>query len=92
MSARAFVRQWLGRTLLLLLWSLVAWGGLLLLLALFEAASEGVRPVLARVLPARGASVWAWINALSVALSLCVGLVLAGLGVAWRRRGGGRHP
>jgi hypothetical protein len=92
MSARAFVRQWLGRTLLLLLWSLVAWGALLLLLALVDAASEGVRPVLVRVLPARGASVWAWINALSVALSVVVGLVLAGLGVASRRRGGSPHP
>ena len=86
MGARAFVRQWFLRTLLLLLWSLVAWGALLSLLALVDAAGEGLRPVLARLLPTRGASIWTWLNALSVALAVAVG-VLAGGYLAWTRRG-----
>ncbi len=86
MGARAFVRQLFLRTLLLLLWSLVAWGALLLLLALVDAAGEGLSPVLARLLPTRGASVWTWLNALSVAFSVAVG-VLAGGYLAWTRRG-----
>ena len=78
MSARAFVVQWLARTALLLLWSLVAWGALLLVLTLVDAVGEGPGPALARLLPARGASVWAWLNALSVG---------AGAGGGARRRG-----
>lgn len=85
MGARALVRQWLLRALLLLLWSLVAWGALLVLLALASAAGEGLRPALARLLPSRGASLWAWLNGLSVALALAVG-VLAGGYLAWTRR------
>ena len=85
MSARAFAAQWLARTTLLLLWSLAAWGALLVLLTLVDAVGEGPRPALARLLPAHGASMWAWLNALSVGLALAVGLVVAGL--AWTRRG-----
>ena len=85
MGARVFVVQWLARTALLLLWSLAAWGALLLLLTLVDAVGEGPRPALARLLPARGASVWAWLNALTVMLALAVGLVVGG--IAWSRRG-----
>jgi hypothetical protein len=84
MSARVFAVQWLARTALLLLWSLVAWGALLALLTLVDAIGEGPGPPLARLLPAGGASVWAWLNALSVMLALAVGLV--GAGIAWSRR------
>ena len=84
MTARAFALDWLVRTALLLLWSLVAWGALLLLLTLVHALGEGFRPALARLLPARGASVWAWLNALSVGLAASVGLVAGGF-LAWRR-------
>ena len=84
MSARFFAVQWLARTALLLLWSLVAWGALLVLLTLVDAVGEGPGPALARLLPADGASVWAWLNALSVMLALAVGLV--GAGIAWSRR------
>ena len=67
-----------------LLWSLVAWGALLVFLTLVDAVGEGPGPALARLLPAGGASVWAWLNALSMMLALAVGLV--GAGIAWSRR------
>ncbi|HYN02940.1 MAG TPA: hypothetical protein VE359_10880 [Vicinamibacteria bacterium] len=82
--ARTLVLQPLARAALLMLWSLVAWGALLFLLTLVDAVGEGLRPALARLLPARGASVWAWLNALSVMLALAVGLF--GAGIAWSRR------
>ncbi len=85
MSARAFALQSIVRTVLLLLWSLVAWGALLLLVTLLDVAGEGVRPALVRLLPSRGASAWAWLNALSAALAMGVGLVAGGL-FAWGRR------
>jgi len=66
-------------------WSLAAWGALLLLLTLVDAVGEGPGPALTRLLPAAGASVWAWLNALSVMLALAVGLVVGG--IAWSRRG-----
>jgi hypothetical protein len=84
MRARTLVLQPLARAALLLLWSLVAWGALLVFLTLVDAVGEGLRPALGRLLPASGASVWAWLNALSVALALAVGLV--GAGIAWSRR------
>jgi hypothetical protein len=84
MSARVLVSQWIGRTSLLVLWSLAAWGALLLLVTLVDVVGEGLGPPLARLLPGRGASLWAWLNALSVALALAVGLV--GGGVAWANR------
>ena len=84
MRARTLVLQPLARTALLILWSLVAWGALLLLLTLVDAVGEGPWPALARLVPASGASVWAWLNALSMMLALSVGLV--GAGIAWSRR------
>jgi hypothetical protein len=85
MGARDVLRQLLLRTLLMLLWSLVGWGALLLLLALVNAVGEGPGPALARLLPSRGSSIWAWLNGLSAALALAVG-VLAGGYLAWARR------
>jgi len=89
MSARAFALDWLARTALLLLWSLVAWGALLLLLTLVGAVGEGPGPALARLLPAAGASVWAWLNALSVGLAVAVGRVVGG--ITWTRRGSAQN-
>jgi hypothetical protein len=89
MTARAFALDWLARTALLLLWSLVAWGALLLLLTLVGAVGEGPGPALARLLPAAGASVWAWLNALSVGLAVAVGLVAGG--ITWTRRGSAQN-
>ena len=84
MRARTVVVQPLARAALLILWSLVAWGALLVLLTLVDAVGEGPWPALARLVPASGASVWAWLNALSMMLALAVGLV--GAGIAWSRR------
>jgi hypothetical protein len=90
MGVRTVVVRPLARAALLILWSLVAWGALLFLLTLVDAVSEGLRPALARLLPVRGASVWAWLNALSVGLAVAVGLV--GAGLAWTRRGPAPTP
>jgi hypothetical protein len=84
MRARTLVLQPLARAALLLLWSLVAWGALLVFLTLADAVGEGLGPALARLQPASGASGWAWLNALSMVLALVVGLV--GAGIAWSRR------
>jgi hypothetical protein len=86
-TARVFALGWLARTALLLLWSLVAWGALLLAMTLVDAVGEGVGPALARLLPGRGASVWAWLNTFAVALAVSVGLLAGGLlgSTRWRR-------
>lgn len=91
MSARALVASWLGRAALLAFWSLVAWGALLLFLTLADAAAEGVSPALARLVPPQGASLWAWVNGISVGLAIAVGLIAAGL-VLSARRGRGDPP
>lgn len=82
---RRLAYQWLARGALLVLWSLVAWGALLLVVTFTRALDEGLRPALAHLLPPREASVWAWLNTLSAALALAVGIVVGGL-VAWARR------
>ena len=63
------------------------WGTLLLGAAVFDAPSEGAGAVLARILPARGASLWAWLNVLTAGLALVVWLLVAGM-LAWSRRSG----
>jgi hypothetical protein len=79
MSARALVLRWLGRTALLLAWSLVVWGALLDLVTLLAVASEGPGPALARVVPPPDASLWVWANLASMVLAPAVGLAGAGL-------------
>jgi hypothetical protein len=69
---------------MLSLWALVAWGGLLLLVLLGHAVTEGPRAALARLLPEHDTSAWGWLNALSAAVALAVGLVAVGLFV-WTR-------
>jgi hypothetical protein len=76
--------RWLARAVLLILWSLVAWGALLLVVTFTRMIGEGFRPAVAHLLPPRGASAWAWLNTLSAALALAVGVVVGGL-LAWTR-------
>ena len=61
------------------------WGTLLLCAALLALPGEGVRAVVTRLVPAHGASLWSWLNALTAALALVVWLLLALL-FAWNRR------
>ena len=75
---------WLARSALLVLWALVAWGGLLLLVSLGHAVSEGPWPALARLLPSHETSAWGWLNALAAGLALAVVCAAAGLW-AWGR-------
>jgi hypothetical protein len=89
-SAQVLAVRWLARTALLLFWSLAAWGALLLLVTLVGAVGEGVGPPLARLFPVGGASLWAWLNALSAGLAIAVGLV--GGAVAWTSRHGAPPP
>jgi len=88
LSARVVVTRWLARTALLLLWSLVAWGALVLLASLGHVVEEGPGAALARLVPPAGASAWAWVNALSVALAVGVGVVAGGVWASGRARGG----
>jgi hypothetical protein len=90
LSARVVVSRWLARTALLLLWSLVGWGALVLLATLGHVVSEGPGAALARLVPPAGASAWAWGNALAVALAVGVGIVAAGVWGVSRGGGGGR--
>ena len=84
------LRGWVTRPALLLFWSLVLWGTLLLLVAGVDAFGEGIRPVVARLLPSRGASLWAWVNAASAAVAAVVWALVAG--ALWLQRRGGSAP
>jgi hypothetical protein len=77
----------LARIALLAFWALVGWGWLLLILTVIGAMGEGLGPALARLLPLRDHSTWAWVNAFSAALALAVGIVVGGV-VLWSRRQG----
>lgn len=61
------------------------WGSLLLVVTGWGSLGEGLWPALARLLPVPGASLWAWLNALSAALALAVWLAVA-VGLVWTRR------
>ncbi len=76
------LRAWVARPALLVLWALVLWGTLLVVVATADAAA-GHPGAFGQLLPAHGASFWAWLNAASVALALVAWL--AGL-LAWTRR------
>ena len=90
MSARVVVSRWLARTALLLFWSLVGWGALVLLATLGHVVGEGPGAALARLVPPAGASAWAWGNALAGTLGVVVGWVAGG--VLTRGSGGARRP
>ncbi len=91
MSTRGVALRFFGRPALLAFWALVLWGSLLLGLALVEIPIDGVRAVLARLVPGHDASAWAWINLLTAALALVVWLMAAGL-LVWSRRSGPKEP
>jgi hypothetical protein len=83
MSARVVVLQSFGRAAILLLWALAMWGALLLVSAVTDAFSEG-SVAFARLVPARGANVWAWLAALSELLALGV-VIVGGASLATKR-------
>jgi hypothetical protein len=87
MRERVVAARWLARPVLFALWAFVSWGSLLLVAALVRAASLGLRPAIALLLPSGGAPAWAWLNAASAVLAFVVWLLVAGL-LAWRRRAG----
>jgi hypothetical protein len=64
----------------------VLWGTLLVGSALVDLPAEGAGAVLQRLLPARGASIWTWVNALTVPLALVVWLLFGALLVRSRRQ------
>ena len=74
MRVRAAPLQAFGRVAILLMWSLVFWGALLLASAVTDAFSEG-SIAFARLVPGPGASVWAWLAALCVLLAIGAGLI-----------------
>jgi len=82
------LRAWVTRPAVFVLLSLLLWGTLLLLVAAVNAFGEGVRPVVVRLLPARGASLWTWVNAGCAALAL-VAWALVASALALRLRSGG---
>jgi hypothetical protein len=79
------LRGWLTRPAMLAVWALVFWGTLLALMAGVEALGEGVPSVWGRLWPARGASLWAWLNLVSVVLAGATWGAIAVLVVLSRR-------
>jgi hypothetical protein len=75
----------LGRVAMLGFWSLALWGVLVLASTLANVMGEGPTAAFARLLPARGASVWVWLSPLAMLLALVAGLGAAVLAV-WNRR------
>jgi hypothetical protein len=82
---------WLLRGALLAVWTLVGWGTLLLLATAAGALRDGPGAALVRVVPSRGASLWAWLNGFSVAFALAVWLIVLGL-FLWDRWSSAREP
>lgn len=85
-GARSQLIQAFGRVAMLLVWCLVAWGALLFASTLANAMGEGPAAAFARLVPARGASVWVWLSPLAVLLALVAGLGVAVVAVWSRRR------
>ena len=88
------ILHWLVRGALLALWALVGWGTLLLLATTAGALRDGPGVALARIVPSRGASFWAWLNGLTAALALAGWLIVLGLFVweRWDRRASVEEP
>ena len=79
------VLNWLVRGGLLFAWALAGWGTLLLLATLAGVVSDGPGVALARLVPSRGASLWTWLNSLSVVLAVGAWLVAGGFFFRARR-------
>jgi hypothetical protein len=76
---------WLVRGGLFAAWAFAGWGTLLLLVTLAAVVSEGPGVALGRLVPSGGASLWTWLNSLSVLLAFGVWLVALGLFLRARR-------
>jgi hypothetical protein len=74
MRAVGVVRQSLRQIVILLVWALALWGGLLLASAVADSFTEGVA-AFARLVPQAGSGLWGWLAALSVVLALAAGLI-----------------
>ncbi len=70
---------WLVRGGLFAAWALAGWGTLLVLVTLVATWADGPVVALGRLVPSRGASLWAWLNSFSVLLALGAWLVALGL-------------
>jgi hypothetical protein len=79
------ITSWLVQGGLFALWALAGWGTLLILVTLAGAVSEGPGVAFGRLVPPRGASLWAWLNSVSVLLALGAWMVGLGLFVRARR-------
>ena len=88
------VAGWLARGVLLGFWCLLGWGTLLLLASVPGAWHDGVGVAIDRLLPPPGASLWAWLNALSVLLASAAWVMAAGYAAwtVWPTDGGGEAP
>jgi hypothetical protein len=82
---------WLVRGGLFAAWALAGWGTLLLLVTLAGVLSDGPGVALGRLVPSPGASLWTWLNSLSVLLALGAWLVALGL-VRRARRSNAEDP
>jgi hypothetical protein len=69
MTRSEAVRVWLARPALLAAWALVFWGTLLAVEGFVQALGGGLLSAWDELRPHRGASLWAWLNAASVALA-----------------------
>lgn len=78
------VAGWLVRGGLVGLWALVGWGTLLLVASVPGAWSDGLGVAVARLLPAPGGGLWAWLNGLAVMLA-ATGWILLAAYVVWAR-------
>jgi hypothetical protein len=72
-------------------WTLVGWGTLLLLATAVGAVRDRPGAALLRLLPARDASPWAWLNGFSAAFALAVWAIALGL-FLWGRWSSPREP
>jgi hypothetical protein len=70
---------------LLVAWSFLGWGHLVLAATLFNAVGEGPGAACERLLPAPGASLWTWLNDLAAVLAVAFWAVAA-TGSLWARR------
>lgn len=79
------ITDWLVRGGLFALWALAGWGTLLILVTFAGVVSDGPGVAFGRLVPPPGASLWAWLNSLSILLALGAWMVGLGLWVRARR-------
>ena len=74
MKSRGAAAETIGRLAFVALGSLVLWGALLLASAVADSWSEGA-VAFARLVPSRGANIWAWLAGLSVVMAIGAGVI-----------------